>query len=231
MYYKCVFFLALDIELGPLRESVLALQDLRPSGFRGGPRLVLDDHHLRLMLRQIAQFHSFSYALKILEPARFQELVSGILPMPFLPSGQPGDTANLYTVLYNIAISRFLAYARRTSDRRSAAFLQDVDNLDRRYGKNPVALLEHLGRNDNVFSVIQHGDYNRNNVLFKYVEEASSPTDVRMLDFQVTYILYIKLCFFYPRNPAHRSKNTNLKHFYRNHVSVHQFSTCHFSCT
>lgn len=182
--------------MGTLPESILALQDLRPLGFRGGPRLVLDECHLRLMLRQIAQFHSLSYALKILEPGRFDDLVSGIVPMPFLPSGQPGDTANLFTVLYDIGVTRFLAYAKRTSDRRSAAFNQDVENLERRYGRNPVALLEHLRRNDNVFSVIQHGDYNRNNVLFKYAgengneENFDNPTDIRMIDYQVNAFIF-----------------------------------------
>lgn len=175
-----------------MRESVLALQNLGPIGFRGGPRLVLDEQHLRLMIRQIAQFHSFSYALKILEPSSFDQLVAGVQPMVFLPSGKPGDTANLYTVLYEVALNRFLAYIRRTSERRSEKFLKDVDHLERRYGTNPVALLEHLRRDAIEFTVIQHGDYNRNNVLFKYAEENKedghfeSPYDIRMLDFQVS---------------------------------------------
>lgn len=117
--------------------------------------------------------------------------------MPFQPSGKNGDTANQYTVLYTIAVNRFLAYTRRTSDRRSAKFLRDADNLERRYGKNPVVLLDHMRRTDNEFSVIQHGDYNRNNVLFKYEENLngniSEPTfdnvtDIRMLDFQVNIL-------------------------------------------
>lgn len=179
------------LELGELRESVLALQDLRPFHFRGGPRLILDEQHLRLMIRQIAQFHSMSYALKLKNPTKFNQIVAGIQPVPFQPSGQPGDTANLYTVLYDIGLSRFLAYVRQTAGRRSAAFLRDVDNLERRFGANPVALLEHLRRDDAAFSVIQHGDYNRNNVLFRYAraEETATfdnPQDVRMLDFQVS---------------------------------------------
>lgn len=160
-------------------------------GFRGGPRLILDEGHLRLMIRQIAQFHSLSYALKILEPSSFEKLVSGIYPLNFQPSGQPGDTVNLYTVLYDIGLSRFLAYAKQTSDKRSEKFLNDVSNLERRFGSNPVSLLEHLRRDANEFTVIQHGDYNRNNVLFKYDQTSESdttfdnPKDIRMLDFQV----------------------------------------------
>lgn len=180
------------IELGPAEESVLAIHDLRPHHFRGGPRLTLDESHLRLLVEQIARFHAMSYGLKIQNAERWARLIDGIIEMPFRPSGREGDTTNQFVVLYGIAFERFFGYVRRTAGRRSARFLADVDRLERRYGAEPVALMERLRRRaDNAFSVIQHGDYNRNNVLFRYdaageaATTAYEPVDIRMIDFQV----------------------------------------------
>lgn len=176
-------------ELSALDESILAVQDLRPQHFRSGPHLLLDETHLRLTIKMIAQFHALSYALRLRHPDEYRELVAGLLPFSFVPTGTNGDTANLYTVMYDIAVKRFMQYMRRTEDRRSSRLRSDVANMYRQYGENPVQLLEHLRRPDEPFTAILHGDYNRNNVLFRYADADGhdSPIDMRMIDFQVRY--------------------------------------------
>lgn len=149
------------------------------------------------MLTMIGQFHSLSYALQLRHPDEYRELVAGLLPFSFVPTGAAGDTANLYTVLYDIAVKRFMQYMQRTDGRRSRQLRNDVANMYQQYGQQPVRLLEHLRRPDEPFTAILHGDYNRNNVLFRYAEPEGHemPYDMRMIDFQVSLLwLYLVFC-------------------------------------
>ena len=54
--------------MGPVKESILALENLKPASYRLGPKLDLDEEHLTLMIKVIAEYHAMSYALKIQDP-------------------------------------------------------------------------------------------------------------------------------------------------------------------
>lgn len=150
------------------------------------------------MTKLIAEYHAISYAMKIKQPDTFKELVAGITPLPFVVD--EGEL-NLYGVLYNVGFYRYFMYLDRTMSNSNNGksnnecnrenrekFIRDMENLRNKYGKNPIGLLERFRQYDDVFSVITHGDYNRNNVLFQYdsAEGYENPKDVKMIDFQVT---------------------------------------------
>lgn len=169
----------------------MALENLKPRGYRGGPRLELDEDHLTLMIGLIGRYHAVSYAMKIREPKRFDALVAGMKPLPFLPSA--GAKENFYTVLYGVAYERFFAFVDKMQVEDGAAtttttFTKNVNNLKHKYGDNPMVLMENFRRADETFSVILHGDYNRNNVLFQYDSNEGhvNPKDIKMIDFQVS---------------------------------------------
>lgn len=170
------------------KESVLAVENLQLKGYRNGPRLELDEPHLRLMIKVLAEYHALSHVTKIKEPATYEKLVNGIVPLPFLPA--KGETSNVYTVIYGVGVRRFLMYVDRVAKQCSDAFIKDTNNLKSKYGDNPVALMESFRRADEPFSVILHGDFNRNNVLFRYdaVDGYEDPKDIKMIDFQVNII-------------------------------------------
>lgn len=178
------FFGAVN-ELGALDESILALRDLRPLGYRLGPHLLLPENHLRMTVELLGQYHSLSYALKLRHPEVYAELVAGLIVLPFVPDADAKQ--NIYTVMYGIAFDRFDAYMQRTRTKRTEKMQRDVANMYRLYGDRPVELLERLRRSDDPFTCITHGDYNRNNVLYQYAEKEGhdAPLAVRMIDFQV----------------------------------------------
>lgn len=165
-------------ELSNIDECIVAVENLSPKGYRLGPRCELDEHHLYLMTKIIAEYHAVSYAMKIKEPEQFKKLVDGIIPLSFI-------TSEVYIALYKAAFRRFFLYLERANC--SESLRRDTDNLRKCYGDKPVALLEKIRLYDGPFSVILHGDYNRNNVLFQYEssEGYDNPKDAKMIDFQV----------------------------------------------
>lgn len=145
------------------------------------------------MTKLIAEYHAISYAMKIKQPDTFKDLVAGITSLSFV--ADKGER-NLYGVLYDVAFHRYFEYIDRLAAAaadsnpiagRSEKFMRDMTNLRNKYGKNPVGLLEWIRQSDDVFSVILHGDYNRNNVLFRYDngDGHENPDDGKMIDFQV----------------------------------------------
>ncbi|CAD7077692.1 unnamed protein product [Hermetia illucens] len=163
-------------------ESCLVLENMLPHGFRGGPRLHLDKQHLKLMTKLIAEYHSITYASRIRGDEEFENLVGGIIPLPFITE----EDVNVYKSIYDPAFLRFFQYVDRVGSECDPDFFQALNKFKNLYGDKPLELLERFREIDETFSVILHGDYNRNNVLFHYdkKEGFENPTDIRMIDFQ-----------------------------------------------
>uniref|UniRef100_A0A182K8B8 CHK domain-containing protein n=1 Tax=Anopheles christyi TaxID=43041 RepID=A0A182K8B8_9DIPT len=162
-------------------ETILVLEDISPLGYKAGPRLDLEEEHLRLMARHIASFHACTYAMRIRKDARLSALIDGIVPLDFI-SGDKTFTS--YDVLFKLGANRLYKYLDdHPGELDSEAFKLDITNLRQRYGTTPIRLMQTLLRKDEVFSVILHGDYNRNNVLFR-TDAAGSLIGLKMFDFQ-----------------------------------------------
>lgn len=142
------------------------------------------------MTKYIAEMHSMTYALRIKKDSNLKNLIDNMIPLPFLC----GDgERNLYKSLYDVGFRRFFEYYDKIKLLKcTEKQQQDVNNLRTKYEHNPCLLLEQFLRIDDTFSVILHGDYNRNNVLFKYESESGydNPIDVKMIDFQVYSVLF-----------------------------------------
>lgn len=160
-------------------ETVLVMENMALEGFKAGPRNDLDEDHLVLMARHMAQFHACTYAMKIMKDARLEKLVNGIIPFEFVKEGK---VLNSYALFFKMGLERLFKYLdKHPKLLDSEQFKSDINTLRSRYGEAPINLAQKLLHQDE-FSVILHGDYNRNNVLFKY--ENGKPVDIRMFDFQ-----------------------------------------------
>jgi len=167
-------------ELSELTETILVTENVSPEGFKLGGRTHLTPAELKLMTKAIAQYHACNYALKILEPTVFEELKNLIIPLPFINE----DGKSLYSILYEISLSRPFAYLdAHPEEIDSPELKRNVELLRSKYGKEPLKLMMTFLRDDAPFTVILHGDYNRNNVLFRY-DDAGNPIDLRMIDYQ-----------------------------------------------
>lgn len=176
--------------LSDSEEAVLVMDNLIAQNFRCGPSILNDQAHLALMIKNIAKFHASSYALKIKDKFLFDELVDGLVPYSFLASD--GSELEVYHNYYKIALSRLINCI--TKDRKlceNQDFVETVKNVKQAVYENPLKIMESFLTNHGTFSVILHGDYNQENVLFKYDSEIGfdNPQDIRMLDFQVSALL------------------------------------------
>uniref|UniRef100_A0A2M4AT61 Putative juvenile hormone-inducible protein n=1 Tax=Anopheles triannulatus TaxID=58253 RepID=A0A2M4AT61_9DIPT len=162
-------------------ETMLVLEDISPFGYVAGPRLNLEETHLRLMARNIASFHACTYALRIRKDPRLQQLIDGITPLDFVYGDK---TFTSYDVLLRLGADRWYSYLDKHPELlEKPSFRQDMEQLRQRYEATPIRLMQKLLARDDVFSVILHGDYNRNNVLFK-LDDKGKPIALKMFDFQ-----------------------------------------------
>lgn len=170
-------------ELSDLVETILVMDDLTPKGYRLGNRSNLDREELLLMTKSIAQYHACTYALRILKDPVLEELKNGIKPLRFIRE----DGTSSYSSPYKVSMKRLFKCVEDSSEvTQSDKFRKDIQELKSRYGNQPLDLMERFLRNHETYSVILHGDYNRNNVLFKYENRQGQdiPIDLRLIDFQ-----------------------------------------------
>ena len=173
-------------ELNTEKETILALKNVSPFGFRLGPRIDLDEPHLSMMVKQIATYHAVNYAMKIKKDPMFKKLAKGMVPLSYLTlSGEPFES---YHILFVIGLERFFNLVL-TSDKYDKDFVARVKKFKDQYADCPLSLMQSfLNVDEEIFSIITHGDYNRNNVLFQYDGEEgfNNPKDIKMIDFQET---------------------------------------------
>uniref|UniRef100_A0A182MKH0 CHK kinase-like domain-containing protein n=1 Tax=Anopheles culicifacies TaxID=139723 RepID=A0A182MKH0_9DIPT len=163
-------------------ETFLVMEDVSARGFVPGPRLNLDQPHLVLMARKIAQFHACSYALRISGHSEvLRNLVKRIIPLNFIQDGKIFFES--YDIVFKVVFERLFAYFDKNPELLQPDNVRDrVQSLRSKYGQAPSQLMQRCLERDDIYSVILHGDYNRNNVLFRY--ENDTPQDVMLIDFQ-----------------------------------------------
>ncbi|XP_053658851.1 uncharacterized protein LOC128707919 [Anopheles marshallii] len=162
-------------------ETFLVMENVAPKGFRTGPRLDLDEAHLTLMAEIIARYHACSYALRIQNPAAMDNLVQKIIPLNFIQDGKIFFES--YDMVFRLAAERLFLYVDACPEELdSEQFKKHIHILRTKYGPNQSLLMQQLLARDPTYSVILHGDYNRNNVLFRYADE--TPVEILMIDFQ-----------------------------------------------
>lgn len=186
-------------ELSEEKETILALENLKPLGYRLGPRIDLDENHLRSMIKLIATYHAVSYAMRIQNDSMMETLAKGLIPLSFVKSD--GEDLDSYKILFIIALERFFGVVEKDPKfSKIEGFSEVVQKFKQNYSKRPTVLMQKFLETDDVFSLILHGDYNRNNVLFQYEqpEGYDAPKNIKMFDFQeVRYATpVIDLAFF-----------------------------------
>lgn len=171
-------------DLSDIDECILVMENISLSGFKNGPRLEMDMEHLNVMLLTIAEYHAVQYAMRIVKDPMLEVLKRGLTTLRWKEPA--GSIPNLFEVLYPPAFDRMFDYMDRHPEiYPNEEIKKDIDLMRQKYGKDPVALLELFREDDEKFSLILHGDYNRNNVLFKYSDEdPETPIALRMIDFQ-----------------------------------------------
>ncbi|XP_065222440.1 uncharacterized protein LOC135846990 [Planococcus citri] len=152
-------------------KSVIILEDLKAKGYKmTEKKSFLDRAHLIIMMRKLGQFHAYSYKAK------------RDIPQLFYPLANNCTETN---PLVNMEMCNFLPHLAQ----RGFQHLIQKDPSYRVYAPKIESMLENVddkcveyltGDVKNPNSVIIHGDYLRNNVMFQY--ENNVPQDMIFMD-------------------------------------------------
>ncbi|XP_069702690.1 uncharacterized protein [Periplaneta americana] len=154
-------------------KDIVVLEDLSPLGFRTTEeRVFLDYDHCVLALRALGRFHAVSYGMKSLENSTVQTIIKKIQVQKF------GNASDADTDIFLKKItSRPVEYFARNKDVDQSVVRKLKDKL-----KNVGQLFGELITPKEPLAVVCHGDFCRNNMLFRY--EGGKPCEVKFFDLQ-----------------------------------------------
>lgn len=142
-------------------HETLLLEDLKKENFE------MIDHrkdtvtfdHARLVFHTLGKYHALSFALRDQQPEKFQEYASSVPELLFVDK-QNGLREYFDTI-------KPLMYATFKDDEREA-----LERLERVYDKSCLDVMSSLvdGKSAEPYSVLCHGDFWINNILFKFDE-------------------------------------------------------------
>ena len=148
-------------------KGFVALEDMRHSGFQVcRERVVLDYDHCVVLLRDLGRFHAISFGMKELDPDSLFRLAKKFKETMF------GDDD-----FYKITLSRTVEYL----DRKNELDKETRERFKERV-KDPFNLMKDLVIPKEPLAVLCHGDFCRNNVMFRY--ENGKPCQTKFFDFQ-----------------------------------------------
>lgn len=184
LFPKC-YYVSPDPENG-----MIVLQDLRNLGYKiGGDEVMLMDYeHIVVALEGLARFHAMSYAMKkkdlqkyedhivtqIRDARRFLKKQATIDPMD---EGYPRVLRCTTMLLLNKFEEKQLNVDGLYTEKINW-LMERIDNCSE--------LLSELLSPDEPLAVLCHGDFNRNNMLFRY-DSNNRPSGVKFFDFQNPY--------------------------------------------
>nr|XP_014291829.1 uncharacterized protein LOC106690786 [Halyomorpha halys] len=140
--------------------------------FQNETRIFLDIDHIRVAIKKIAEFHSFSFILKHENKERFLQLTKELGNTPL-----PPEIEHEYDVINAACIERGIKPLLKNS--LSVDLLTNCLSLL----KCPNKTRELIAFPEEPFGVICHGDYCNNNILYKF-DENDKPIDCVFIDFQ-----------------------------------------------
>jgi len=154
-------------------KDIIVLEDMVPRGFTTSPeRLVLDYDHCAVALRQLARYHAVSYGMKELETSRFRAMVKNIRTQN-VGQSSPEDRS----------------YFFKTTSYRGVKYLEGRQEMDQATLDRLKNRLEHAGQHvvelmepKEPLAVLCHGDFCRNNILFRY--DSGKPCGAVLCDLQ-----------------------------------------------
>lgn len=196
-FYYGFFDICSNFSDGKHEEGVFVFEDLTYGGYQMGPRDKLDEKHITVMIEAIAKLHATSYAVKIQNRDKFDKFIGTFRAFTFT-----SEKRNVHDVFYDVAFERLQKHVSSTV--HDEDFKRAVNLLYEKSSKKSSTQIQKSLDVDPVFNVILHGDYIRNNVMFKY-DANGHPTTVKMFDFQlVKYaspVLDLSFCLYMNFDP------------------------------
>ena len=186
---------------GDSENEMIMLQNLRIFGYRvGGDKfMLLDYEHIVVALEGLARFHALSYGTKKKDFRSFEERVVGQIRdgRRFVKKQTTSDaiTEGYQINVGHIAMMMFDKFNEKQLE-EGGLYTEKLKRVRRRVENCPDMIRELLV-SEEPLAVLCHGDFNRNNIMFRY-DSDNKPCDVKFIDFQTPFYASpaIDLSFF-----------------------------------
>ncbi|XP_016925144.3 uncharacterized protein [Drosophila suzukii] len=162
-------------------DEFLIFEDLSGSGFRPNSRSIMPTYDIVICsLKALAELHACSFILQKQNPAKFKESVEFV------------KKDNLFTPnIEEVTIEFGKAQLRKArnildeSDGDQVAALKEVLERCEKHLKS-LALYCVDGKSAAPHSVICHGDFWNNNILYRHEPNFDQPVEAKLIDFQMS---------------------------------------------
>ncbi|KAF5290793.1 hypothetical protein FQR65_LT11525 [Abscondita terminalis] len=158
------------------KRETLLLENMKKYGYRTVRHEVsVDYHHASLVMKSCAKLHALSFVFRTQNPDLFENMISYLKKSTEIPESFCESVANLAKIVLN---------GIEENTQRYKAL--------ERFVKHPSYMIDLMLQLETVkeYEVINHGDYQIRNILFKYSDDSNPtvPTDLCMLDWQLSVI-------------------------------------------
>lgn len=155
-------------------NSAIIMEDLRASGYKMWNKFeTLDYAHASLVMQALGRFHAISFAMRDQEPTTFAEFQQ-----------MKADTVK--NMLDTENSQNFMAYnfdlAIETLDTDELQLRENMQNLKESYVTKLIECTAEGAAEP--FSVINHGDFWNNNMMYQY-DDGDAPKTVCLIDWQI----------------------------------------------
>ncbi|XP_075227516.1 uncharacterized protein LOC142327975 [Lycorma delicatula] len=182
------------------KKDFIILEDLKKKGYRlSTEKVFLDYEHCSLAMKQLGKFHALSYMKK-------QYGLSELLPITEkIQDKWTKESLSNFQLMFLLCAKRGIQplIDRGESVELLKSLLNEYNDILELYGN--------LVRPVEPEAVLCHGDFNRNNILFKY-DEYHHPTGLKLIDLQLPRYSspVIDLSFFLLMNTTHTLRKEHL---------------------
>ncbi|KAK7866698.1 hypothetical protein R5R35_003239 [Gryllus longicercus] len=153
------------------QDAVLVMENLKCRNFKLGNRTSLDLDHFLIAFRSLGLFHAFSYFLK----ERDSEAFENVVVKPIRETNYSPQNEEIMNIIFKVSENRVIDALAAEGDPR-------VSRLREVAARKPFDLMSGIAKPEEPLAVLCHGDFLRNNVLFRY--EDGKPVEMKFIDFQ-----------------------------------------------
>ncbi|XP_015368533.1 PREDICTED: uncharacterized protein LOC107165001 [Diuraphis noxia] len=191
-------------------RDVIVLENETVRGYRTavtGHRLSLDFDHLIVALRALAKFHGLSYKAKNENIVEFMEMVADVRETHWSEVGEWILQPSVLQGLFSVAIER-LKERHISGDGCGDDEVKWITRFQTEMLADTMKSLRRVVVPTEPIAVLCHGDFNRNNLLFRY-DDGGRPVDA--LAYDLATIRYgspaLDLSFFLYMNTDRRTRD------------------------
>lgn len=180
-------------------DDIIVVEDLRPHGYKlTKEKVFLDFDHCALAMKSLGRFHALSYAKKQENMEEFLKIVGKLKDVRW------GDEDEDSKKFMMSAIQRGISPLIESGEHVEVltGFLNKL--------QDPHLFMRQLKTPEEPMAVICHGDFNRNNIFFKY-DDADKPIGVKFFDVATSRYAspVIDLAFFLTMNTTSELRNAH----------------------